>query len=271
MLNMLQINEPIKDIGPLLALTENTIYRRYDAMAKPTDTTKTKKRKRENLIGRVFGRLTVVEDIEPIRYGRGKAVRRVRAKCVCGNFTDVVSDQLKSGHTKSCGCLKVIQAKNVNLKHGLSRHPIYYLLSRIKERCLNKNNSGYKNYGGRGVTVCDEWLNSFESFYEWAIKNGWRGGLQIDRKNNDKGYSPSNCRFVPHFVNVQNTRLLGVKNTSGYRGVSRVKGAKRWCAEVNSKGSRYYLGRFSTPEKAARAYDAKVKELGSAHPLNFPS
>jgi hypothetical protein len=93
-------------------------------------------------------------------------------------------------------------------KHGECRNntetPVYRLWSRIKERCYNKNKDGYHRYGGRGIHVCDEWLNSYETFKEWALTHGFKKGLQIDRENSDGNYEPGNCRFVTGVVNTRN-------------------------------------------------------------------
>jgi len=90
--------------------------------------------------------------------------------------------------------------------HGLSEHPLYRIWGAIKDRCFNKNVKDYKDYGGRGISVCDGWVNNFQSFYDWAISNGYRRGLEIDRENNDGNYEPSNCRFVIHATNMRNRR-----------------------------------------------------------------
>lgn len=93
-------------------------------------------------------------------------------------------------------------------QHGACRNgastPLYRMWGRIKERCLNPNKDSYHRYGGRGIRVCEEWMNSFLTFSEWATENGYQEGLQIDRINNDGNYEPGNCRFVTGEVNTQN-------------------------------------------------------------------
>ncbi len=130
--------------------------------------------------------------------------------CECGNifytrFADVRKDRIKS-----CGCKTKELGINANTKHGLSkpknRHPLYTIWAAIKQRCLNKKFHHYNDYGGRGISICEEWNKSFISFYEWAIANGWATGLTIDRENNNGNYEPSNCRFVTMSVQSTNRR-----------------------------------------------------------------
>lgn len=99
---------------------------------------------------------------------------------------------------KSCGCEK----------HGFSRTPIYKLWSSIKKRCYNVNEENYERYGGRNISMCDEWKNNFMSFKNWVDNNNYKKGLQIDRKDNDGNYEPSNCRFITQLENSRNKRNL---------------------------------------------------------------
>jgi hypothetical protein len=99
-----------------------------------------------------------------------------------------------------------LRRRDVNRTHGMSNTKIYKLWTDIKRRCYNKNRVGYKNYGGRGIRVSEEWKNSFEAFFEWAMENGYKEGLEIDRIDNDGDYCPSNCRFVTDYVQDRNKR-----------------------------------------------------------------
>ena len=90
-------------------------------------------------------------------------------------------------------------------RHGLSKHPLYEVWSSIKKRCYNKNAKCYHRYGGRGIFMCEEWKNDFKMFYDWAINNGYQTGLEIERKNNNKGYWPRNCKWITHYEQMSNT------------------------------------------------------------------
>ena len=104
-------------------------------------------------------------------------------------------------------------------KHGCYKHPIYKVWYEMKGRCYNTNHVSYKNYGSRGITICDEWKNSAKTFIEWAMPL-WKKGLEINRINNNENYYPENCEFVTPKENNDNRRLLQKNNTSGYRGVA---------------------------------------------------
>lgn len=153
-----------------------------------------------DLIGLIFGKLTVIKE------GRHQNKFHWECKCECGNIKMVRPYNLINGISKSCGCYRRENSKKINTKHGLNDHIIYRLFQGMKRRCFNKNNKDYINYGARGITICKEWLNSVQVFYDWCMSNGYMEGLQIERKENDKGYSPDNCIFVTGVINNRNKR-----------------------------------------------------------------
>jgi len=164
-----------------------------------------------DLTGKRFGRLYATNRIPGLKN------KRVMYHCVCdcGKEIEVRSESLRNGHTQSCGCRhKDIVAQN-STKHGKAHTRLYRIWGSMIQRCHNSNDDNYKNYGGRGITVCDVWRNNFESFYQWAINNGYNGNLEIDREDNNRGYSPNNCRFVTRIENQRNrrcTKLVKYKN-----------------------------------------------------------
>lgn len=146
-----------------------------------------------DLVGQTFNALTAVKLI-----GRRNKHTVYLCKCKCGKETEVLSNNLRRGHTKSCGCeSEKNKAKFVesSTSHGLSNHPLFESWIGMRNRCYYKKHNRYKNYGGKGITVCDEWKDNFQAFYDWAIKNGWEKGLSIDRKKNYLNYCPENCKF----------------------------------------------------------------------------
>ena len=143
--------------------------------------------------------------------------------------------------------------------HGYSSHPLYTVWQNMRERCYNPNYKQYKDYGGRGITVCDEWISDSKAFIEWALPL-WKKGLQIDRKDNEGNYGPSNCRFVTYVENQHNTRLLRKTNISGYRGVFYSKEHKKWRAQITINSKHKHLGLFNSAIEAALAYNTAVPD-----------
>lgn len=154
-----------------------------------------------DLTGQRFGRLTVVSRAE--NDARGQA--RWYCNCECGAENIIVRGRhLISGHTQSCGCLHNEGFSAITSKHLKSNEKLYGIWADMKRRTKTETRKDFKYYGGRGIKVCNEWDNDFEAFYKWACDNGYADGLDIDRKDNDKDYTPQNCRWVTHKKNCSN-------------------------------------------------------------------
>lgn len=156
--------------------------------------------------GTKYGRLTTIKETAKEITVSGRFFRRFDCKCECGNKINTRLQDLQSGRTKSCGCLQRENAAKAKTTHGLRNHPIRSVHKNMVQRCYNSNDKRYPRYGGRGIRICKEWRgeNGVGNFAAWAFKNGYEQGLQIDRKNNDKGYYPKNCRFVTNKFNCLN-------------------------------------------------------------------
>lgn len=165
----------------------------------------------EDLTGQRFSFLTVTS-----YYGKKWGVNMWTCICDCGKTTIAQGPKLKSGKRKSCGCyndkLRKEFAKNhtqyskYNVPKGFSKHPIYNSFNHMINRCYNKKDTGYSLYGGRGISVCDEWLNNPQSFLDWSLTHGWKKGLSIDRIDVNGNYEPSNCRWTTNKVQSNNKR-----------------------------------------------------------------
>lgn len=153
-------------------------------------------------IGEQYGNLTILGFDYERRTPNGTLRRYMRCKCSCGKVISVALHQLKSGHTKSCGCTKGLAQRGFKYNYP-HLYPVY---DNMVKRCYKLTDSQYKIYGERGIKVCDEWLNDRDSFYNWALTNGYKQGLQLDRINSNGNYEPDNCRFVTAKENARNKR-----------------------------------------------------------------
>lgn len=212
--------------------------------------------------------MTRAIDLAGQRFGHLIALRRVKASnrsrqlswlcvCDCNKLTVVLSDNLRRGHTRSCGCLKAGT-------HGQSRQgnrtAEYRAWVSMKQRCYNPRSSGFPDYGGRGIGVCDEWLDSFDRFFA-DMGSRPSDTHSLDRIDVNGDYCASNCRWATKDVQSQNTRIQK-RNSTGHRGVKRASGAYR--VDISVNGSTLYLGRYSSLEDAVAVRKAAEKELWEA-------
>lgn len=149
-----------------------------------------------DLTGQVFGRLTVLKDT-----GKRNLSKRIiyLCECECGNQVEVDRLNLRQGSTKSCGCLKIEKLT----KHSLSNSKLYRIWADMLQRCENENSPNFRYYGAKGISVCPKWHN-FKAFSDWAMGNGYKNGLSIDREDVRGNYEPSNCRWVTREIQDNN-------------------------------------------------------------------
>lgn len=209
-----------------------------------------------DLKGQKFGRLTVIE-----RAKDKKGKTYWHCKCECGDEKDVCASHLTSGKIVSCGCSSVERISKLNKTHGMSKTRIYGIWAGMKGRCYNQNNSEYSIYGGRGITICPEWKDDFQAFYDWAMANGYQDDLTIDRIDVNGNYDPSNCRWATNKEQSLNKRetiyfeLFGVE-----------KPLFTWCeyAKANYRNvyQKYKRGSYPFTDKEIKTIKNNIENGG---------
>lgn len=179
-------------------------------------------------IGAKFNHLTVIGFDSMRLMANGKHATFMNFRCDCGKEKVLKMSPVKNGIVRSCGCLIAINHQKAMVTHGMSKSKLFGVWNGMNSRCHTPSDSNFSYYGGRGISVCDEWRKDFVAFKNWALNNGYAQGLDLDRKDNGGNYSPDNCRFVPHFINTRNRR-----NTKSveYNGITLP--LKVWCDFFN--------------------------------------
>lgn len=153
----------------------------------------------------IHNRLKIIREVEPHYTSGGNKKRMVEVLCECGVVKNVRLEEVLSGGTKSCGCYNLEKAGKSLITHNLSGTRLHRIWKDMRRRCNNPNRNNYKNYGGRGIKVCEEW-NDYATFHEWAINNGYSDELSIERIDNDGNYEPINCKWITMDEQKLNTR-----------------------------------------------------------------
>lgn len=177
----------------------------------------------QDLTGRRFGKLTVIERAETT-YGK----TRWYCKCDCGKHTVTIAHKLLAGIVKSCGC-----TRRLTTTHGMTGTRLYVEWQNIKKRCLYSKSESYHKYGGRGISICEEWKNSFESFMDWALSNGYTDELTIERIDVNGNYCPENCKWIPMVEQSKNLRKSLFLEHNGEKKI-----LSDWCRDLNFPYSR---------------------------------
>lgn len=216
-----------------------------------------------DITGNTYGQLTVLHEVLP-----RKTPTRWLCSCSCGNTKEVAGGHLKNGATKSCGCLHIATNKEQFTKHGNYLNKLYQVHRAMIQRCTNPKHKNFELYGGRGISICDSWLD-YPTFKEWAESSGYEEGLSIERSDTNKNYCPSNCCWADRTQQARNRRAQA-GYSSKYVGVSWDATRNKWVACVGINNKTVPLGRFNSEEAAAKARDNYIIEHKLEHfVLNF--
>lgn len=217
-----------------------------------------------DLTGHKYGLLSVIDEVLPRLYPR-----KWNCLCDCGTLKEVSGALMRNGSSKSCGCLLLTRPKEVHGTHGETKSKLHRAWCNMLSRCNNPNSTGYENYGGRGVVVCDAWADSFEAFRDWANQNGYSEELTLDRKENALVYAPMTCRWVSMTIQGRNKRKR--RNTSSdFIGVSLPMANNKYRSIIQVDGKAIRLGAYDDPKTAARVRDQYILDNNlEGFTLNF--
>ncbi len=203
--------------------------------------------KYKNMIDQKYGKLTV-ERFAGVDNNRNALWE---CKCDCGKIINVISPSLKSGNTRSCGCIL--------RKHDSSYTRLYNIYRHMIWRCENPNADQYPYYGGKGVEICKEWREDFKAFKKWAYENGYNDNLSIDRIDPDKDYSPDNCQWISSSENIAKRHKQNKKDGLPTGIYKRFYGESiKYLAYSHVGGKTAYIGSFDTAKEAAKARNRQV-------------
>lgn len=209
-------------------------------------------RKCIDLTGQRFGRLVVLQRVDNLMSSSGQRTRWLCA-CDCGKETVVLGVSLRSGNTRSCGCLQKDAVHQSNGTHYYTGKRLHNIWRGMKARCYISSCSNYEFYGAKGIEVCDEWRNDFSKFKEWALANGYTDELSIDRIDPERDYEPANCRWITMKDNCRNRdKRPRSTNTSGYPGVQWRKDIQKWRVVITVNRKVIQLGNFVSIEDAIK-------------------
>lgn len=203
-------------------------------------------------IGKKYGRLTILG-----KDHKGPHGWLYKCLCDCGTECSVLAHRIGKS-TMSCGCYK----NECRGSHKESATRLYKIWVQIKRRCLNKNLPSYPMYGGRGITICEEWMR-YETFRDWSLANGYSDSLSIDRIDVDGNYEPSNCRWATKSQQVINRRPFGV---IPYDGITPDKTGYR--AQLMLNGKKVYVGHSTTIKGAVEIRNAYIIDHRLPHKIN---
>ena len=198
-----------------------------------------------DLTGKKFNKLTVIKRSENAPGG----IPVWECKCECGNITIVRGNNLKSGAVKSCGCLSKHKKE-----HKTTDSAVYNTWIKMRNRCNNPNDPAYKDYGKRGIKVCSKW-EDFNKFEKWCFENGYQKGMSLDRVNNNKGYSPDNCRFTDAKTQANNRRSCKIYEYKG-----KTQDLQEWCEELNLNYKRMHNRIYKLNWSFEKAVETPVNE-----------